>query len=393
MKRKIFTLFLLLVFLFPINIFALSKDYEDKISSIVDKKVEEGKINFYLFRGEGCPHCAEEEKWIKKIKKEYKKYVNFYDFEVWYDKDNQEKLKQVGKVFDLEIKGVPFTVIGDKHYSGFSETLASSMEEDIKGYLGNSIKKEDKKVKIPLLGKVSMKNSSLGIIGVILGFIDGFNPCAMWILLFLINMFIGMKDKKKAWVLGFVFLLVSAAIYFLSMLGINFVVGVTTVSYIRIAIAVFILVMGVLSFRKYLKTRKEDAGCTVVDDKKRKTIITKVKKITNSKSFILSLIGVSALAISVNLIELACSLGFPVIYTEMLSINNVTGFSRIIYLLIYIFFYMIDDLVVFTISMITLQATGITNKYNKLCTLVSGIIMILMGLLLIFKPGWLMFNF
>ncbi len=158
MKRKIFTLFLLLVFLFPINIFALSKDYEDKISSIVDKKVEEGKINFYLFRGEGCPHCAEEEKWIKKIKKEYKKYVNFYDFEVWYDKDNQEKLKQVGKVFDLEIKGVPFTVIGDKHYSGFSETLASSMEEDIKGYLGNSIKKEDKKVKIPLLGKVSMKN-------------------------------------------------------------------------------------------------------------------------------------------------------------------------------------------------------------------------------------------
>ena len=77
----------------------------------------------------------------------------------------------------------------------------------------------------------------------------------------------------------------------------------------------------------------------------------------------------------------------------MLSINNVTGFSRIIYLLIYIFFYMIDDLVVFTISMITLQATGITNKYNKLCTLVSGIIMILMGLLLIFKPGWLMFNF
>lgn len=393
MKRKIFTLFLLLVFLFPINIFALSKDYEDKISSIVDKKVEEGKINFYLFRGEGCPHCAEEEKWIKKIKKEYKKYVNFYDFEVWYDKDNQEKLKQVGEVFDLEIKGVPFTVIGDKHYSGFSETLASSMEEDIKGYLGNSIKKEDKKVKIPLLGKISMKNSSLGVIAVVLGFIDGFNPCAMWILLFLINMFIGMKDKKKAWVLGFVFLLVSAAIYFLSMLGINFVVGVTTVSYIRIAIAIFILVMGVLSFRKYLKTRKEDAGCTVVDDKKRKTIITKVKKITNSKSFILSLIGVSALAISVNLIELACSLGFPVIYTEMLSINNVTGFSRIIYLLIYIFFYMIDDLVVFTISMITLQATGITNKYNKLCTLVSGIIMILMGLLLIFKPGWLMFNF
>ena len=393
MKRKIFSLLLLFVLLFPINIFALSKDYEDKISDIVNKEVEKDKINFYLFRGEGCPHCAEEEKWIKSIKKKYKDTVNFYDFEVWYSEENKAKLKQVGEVFDLEIKGVPFTVIGDKHYSGFSEVIKSSMEDDIEAYLKTSSKSKDKKVKIPLLGKVSMKNSSLGLIAIILGLIDGFNPCAMWILLFLINMFLGMKNKKKAWVLGFVFLLVSALIYFLSMLGINFVVGITTVSYLRIAIAIFILVMGVLGLRKYLKTRKEDDGCTVVDDKKRKTLFKRAKKIVNSKSFILSLVGVSALAISVNLIELACSLGFPMIYTEMLSINNVTGFSKIIYLLIYIFFYMIDDLFVFTVSMITLEATGITNKYNKLCTLVSSIIMLLMGLLLIFKPGWLMFNF
>ena len=113
----------------------------------------------------------------------------------------------------------------------------------------------------------------------------------------------------------------------------------------------------------------------------------------NTRSFLLSLIGVSLLAASVNLIELACSLGFPMIFTEILTINHVEGIMRIIYLLIYIFFYMIDDMVVFTISMITLEATGITNKYNKLCTLVSAIIMIVIGLLLLFKPDWLMLNF
>ena len=103
--------------------------------------------------------------------------------------------------------------------------------------------------------------------------------------------------------------------------------------------------------------------------------------------------GISILAVSVNLIELACSLGFPMIFTEILTINHVEGIVRILYLLIYIFFYMIDDLFVFTISMITLEATGITNKYNKLCTLVSAIIMIIMGLLLLLKPEWLMLNF
>ena len=141
------------------------------------------------------------------------------------------------------------------------------------------------------------------------------------------------------------------------------------------------------------KIRKEEAGCSVVDNKKRKKLIIQIKKIINSNSFMLSFFGIAILAVSVNLIELACSLGFPLIFTEMLSINNITGFTKILYLLIYIFFYMIDDILVFAISMITAEATGITNKYNKLCTLVSAIIMIVMGLLLLFKPDWLMFNF
>ena len=118
-----------------------------------------------------------------------------------------------------------------------------------------------------------------------------------------------------------------------------------------------------------------------------------MQNIIKSKSFILSFLGIIVLAATVNLIEMACSLGFPLIFNEILTVNNITGFTKIIYLLIYIFFYMIDDLVVFAISMITLEATGITNKYNKICTLVSAIIMILMGVLLLFKPDWLMFNF
>lgn len=391
MKKKILLIIITILFLFPINIFALSSDYKDQISDITGAEVEKEKINFYLFRGQGCPHCAEEEKWIKSIKKKYKDKVNFYDYEVWYNPYNAEMLEQVSKKLNVDVKGVPFTVIGEKYFSGFSETLKYSMEDTLDEYIGEEY--QHRQVKIPFLGKINMKNSSLGLIAVILGFIDGFNPCAMWILLFLINMFIGMKNKKKAWILGFTFLLVSAFIYFLSMIGINFIVGVATIKYLKIALAIFILVMGIIGFRKYLTIRKEEAGCTIVDDKKRKNLVKKVKKIMNSKSFIISLIGVSTLAISVNLIELACSLGFPMIFTEMLTINEVGTVGRIIYLLIYVLFYMIDDLFVFTVSMATLEATGITNKYNKLCTLVSSIIMILMGLLLIFKPEWLMLNF
>ena len=202
-----------------------------------------------------------------------------------------------------------------------------------------------------------------------------------------------MENKRKRWILGYTFLIVSGLVYFLSMLGINFVLSVFAVNWIKIILAIFILIAGILNLKKYLKMRKEEAGCSVVDHKKRKKLITKIRKIMDSKSFILAFLGVIVLAISVNLIELACSLGFPMIFSELLALNNISGGLKIIYLLIYILFYMIDDLFVFTISMITLQATGITNKYNKLCTLISSIIMIIMGLLLIFKPEWLMLNF
>lgn len=394
MRKKIFSLLLILFLLLPFSVLALTEDYQNKMASITNTEIEDGKVNFYLFKGEGCPHCADEEKWLQDIKKEYKDYVNFYEFEVWYDENNSKMMEKAKEIFDFSGPGVPFTVIGDKYYSGFSDSIGTMMENTINDYLNTEINDDfNKKIDIPILGKVNMKNSSLGIIAIVLGFVDGFNPCAMWILLFLINMFLGTKDKKKSWILGFTFLVISAFIYFLSMLGINVIIGVATVGYLKIAIAIFILIMGIFSLRKYLKIRKEEAGCSIVDNRKRKKLVTKVKKIISNKNFILSIVGISTLAISVNLIELACSLGFPMIFTEMLTINNITGISRILYLLLYVFFYMIDDMVVFTISMITLQATGITNKYNKLCVLVSSIIMIIMGLLLIFKPEWLMLNF
>ena len=391
MRRKIIIFLLAFMLFIPVNILALSNNYVDKVSGITNSKVEENKVNLYLFHGKECPHCAEEKQWLKKIKKEYKDVLNIYMFEVWHNDDNATMLEEVKAVFKTDARGVPFTVIGDNYYVGYSSTSASMMEAKIKEYTKDV--RSSNEAKLPILGKVNLKNVSIPLVAIVLGFIDGFNPCAMWILLFLINMLFGMEDKKKAWVLGFTFLLVSGLVYFISMLGINLVLGVATTVILRTLIAIFILVAGILNFRKYLKKRKEDDGCDVVDDKKRKKMVKRMKNIMNSKTFILALLGIIVLAASVNLIELACSLGFPVIFTELLNLNNVTGCLKILYLLLYVLFYMIDDIAVFSISMFTLEATGITNKYSKLTTLISSIIMILMGILLIIKPEWLMLNF
>ena len=334
MKKFFIILSFLIIVCFPTKASSLSVNYVDKVSQITSTPIEENKINIYLFYGQECPHCEEEKEWLNTIIEKYQDHVNIYDFEVWHNKTNKKLMDNVKKEFDVTQEGVPLTIIGDNYFVGYSQTISSIMENIIKEY--SQIENSSSEVNLPILGNVDMHNVSIPITAIILGFIDGFNPCAMWILLFLINMLFGLKSKKRAWLLGLTFLFISAFVYFLSMLGISFVLNITAIKWLKIIIVIFILVAGILNIKKYISIRKKDTGCTVTNNKKRKKLTIQIRKIIESKSFILSFIGIIVLAASVNLIELTCSLGFPLIFTEILSINNITGLARIIYLLLYI---------------------------------------------------------
>ncbi len=393
MKKIKKILLILCLLLIPITTNALSKDYNDTVYKVVDKKIEEGKVNIYFFHRTSCPHCKKENKFLDEMEAKYKD-INIYRYEVSSSSENSKYLKEVKTLFKEKSNGVPYTVIGDKTFLGYNEYVGDKIEKTIQDYLEISKKTEKEKATfdLPVVGEVNAKEASIPLIAIVLGLIDGFNPCAMWVLLFLINMFIDMKDKKKMFLLGYTFLFTSALVYFLSMLGISVVLNMATIKWIQRVIALVALVAGILNIRTYIKTRK-DTGCHVIDDKKRKKMVKRVLKITKEESLIIALIGVIALAASVNLVELACSLGFPAIFSEILALNNVTGALRIFYLLLYVLFYMIDDLIVFTIAVCTFSITAKSTKYTKYVNLIAGIIMILIGILLIFKPEWIMFNF
>lgn len=388
--KRIIKLILFLLLIIPTSTLVLSKDYNDYVGKYYDIKNDD-KVNIYLFYSKICPHCQKEEKYFETLKEKYQDKINIYTYEVTENKTNNEIMKSLKKELKENNQGVPFTIIGSKTFLGYDESFNERIENTIDSYL-NENTTTDNIYTIPILGKVEAKNASIILIAIILGFIDGFNPCAMWILLLLINMCISIKDKKKMLIVCLTFIITSGIIYFLSMLGIGFILDLTTITYIRNIIAILAIVLGIYNLYTYIKTRKE-TGCHVVKKEKRKTIITKINNILNNKNTLLMFGGTIILATSVNLIEMACSLGFPTIFLEILSINNIHGFLKITYLLIYILFYLIDDIVVLFLSIKAFEAKGISTKYNKYVHLIGGIIMVLMGILLIFKPEWIMFNF
>lgn len=378
------------------------------------------QVNLYFFHGDGCPHCAEEEKFLAKIEKKYS-YVKIIRYEVWKNKSNALLMDRVGNRYDVVTSSVPLTVISGTAISGYSESIGIRIERAIKYYKDNpkenvnyvsqikngtfdddeikdSFSEADKKtdestkIKLPLLGKINLKDFSLPTAATLIGLVDGFNPCAMWVLLFLISMLLGIKDRKRMWILGLTFLLSSALVYMAIMLSwFNIVVNVMASVIFRNIISVIAIVGAIINLRAFFKSN--DSGCEVVDDKKRKKVISKIKDFTKEKSLFIALGGVIFLAVSVNVIELACSAGLPLVFTQLLAINNVSSFESFIYTLIYIFFFLIDDIIIFLIAMSTTKVHAISTKYNKYSHLIGGILMLIIGILLLVKPEWLMFNF
>ena len=376
----------------------------------------ENEVNMYLFYGNGCPHCAALEEFLEPYVKDNDD-VNLYKYEVWYEKENQKKYADVHKILNDNGSGVPYLIIGKNTITGYGENTPEKIKNAVNYYRQVKIKDEvgmylgivseneeeteetqelvDENVDIPILGLMNGKEVPLLLSTIIIGLVDGFNPCAMWILIFLISMLLGMSNKKRKWALGITFLVSSAATYFLFLISwLNLAVFLNNIIYIRLAIAFIAIIFGAYSVIKFIKNlNTNNDGCEVVDSKNRKRIINSIKKIVKEKSFILALLGIVLLAISVNIIELLCSLGLTVMFSEILTLNEVSNTGKIIYSLIYILFFLIDDIVIFIIAMKTMETKVISNKFGKYSHLIGGLIMLLIGFLIMVKPEWLMFNF
>lgn len=370
------------------------------------------KVNIYLFHSGTCMHCKAEIEYLNTLKEEYDN-LKIHLYEVDSHKDNANLMIKVKEKLKIDSPNVPFTVIGNYYYIGFSDSIGDGIKELVEKYSEepeiNMVKPiiEDKEIPniemlngeiktINVFGKqINPAKLSLPVLSIVLGTIDGFNPCAMWVLIFLISMLFNMKNRKKMWCLGITFLVTSALVYLLFMftwLGVTTTL-LTKVSWFKILIAIIALIGAFINLKSFYKSIKTGSGCEVVDKNKRKNIMTKIKKITTEKSFILALFGVMILAASVNVIELACSAGIPVLFTNVLALNDLTKFQTTLYVYLYILFFLIDDIIVFIIAMLTLNIKAISTRYTKYSHLIGGIIMLIIGLLMLFKPSWLMFNF
>jgi len=376
----------------------------------------ENTVNLYFFWSKTCPHCAKEKTFLQGIVSEYPNLV-VRDYEISSAK-NAFLLDTIGKALHIETSGVPIIFVGNSYFVGYLddqttgktirtliEKTAESGDPDAVGAVirqqATSSMKDihtdatsgsiPQQLSIPIFGKVDIRNLSLPILTIVIAFLDGFNPCAMWTLLFLISLLLGMQDRKRMWILGITFIVSSAVVYFLFLSAwLNFFLFLGFVIWVRIAIGLVALIAGGYYLRDYYINRS--GACNVMGNEKRQRVFEKLREITQKKQFLFAIAGMILLAFAVNMVELICSAGLPAIYTQILSLSKLPAWQYYLYLVLYIVIFMLDDLIIFFTAMITLHITGIQSKYSRLSHLLGGILMLIIGLLLLFKPEWLMFG-
>ena len=343
----------------------------------------------HFFHIPGCSHCEAQEPFNEKLESEYPS-INITPHDATTPAGIallHEKLEELGAEEEPDF---PITIFGNQVFSGWEseETTGRAIEEALQQCLAGNCppptSEEPKhKIKLPIIGEIVLADYSLPALAVILGLVDGFNPCAMWVLVYLISVVATLRDRKRIWLIVGSFVLASGVLYFLFMTVwfetyhrfIGHLMPVT------IVIGLVALGGGILQVREVIKT-KGAIVCEVTDEESRKKTMTKIQEIVSSPITWGTIVGIIALAFTVNSVEFACSFGIPAVFTRVLSLANLSTLQYYAYILLYDVFFMLDDTIIFGTAAFALTSR-LGDRYAKYSRPVGATILIILGLLLL----------
>ena len=371
-----------------------------------------GTVDVQVFWRAGCPHCEKARTFLQ-MAAARDPGLRLREYEINESPRNREAFSRAVDYFSVMNPAVPMVIVGDWHWVGYDDdattgaaivaaigvcrstscvdvSVALFAESALPPAQRAPVQVPPKTIRVPLLGEINVAALSLPVLTVVLAGIDGFNPCAMWTLVFLVGLLVGMSDRLRMWTLGSAFIATSAAVYYLFLAAwLNVLLFLGMMLWIRVAVAVVALGGGAYYLREFFMN--PEALCRVTGSASRQRVLTQLRAVALEQRFWLALLGIVLLAVAVNLVEFVCSAGIPAVYVQILTMSQLPAWQYHAYLLLYILVFMLDDLLIFVIAMKTLQISGLSGTYARWSHLIGGVLLLLIGVLLLFKPEWLAF--
>lgn len=333
-----------------------------------------------VFVRSGCPHCAEAKRWLEELKRT-RPALDIRIHAV--DSDPDAAARFSAAVAGLPVAGVPTFASGGRVVVGFDPDRTPGA---ILALLDG--RDPGRTLSLPLIGEVDPSRLGLPAFTILLGLIDGFNPCAMWVLLFLLSMLLHMKDRARMLAVAGTFVAVSGLVYFAFMaawLNVFLIVGLTRS--VQVVLGLVALAVGAIHVKDFFALH-EGISLSIPESAK-PGIIERIRRILRAEKLPAALAGAVVLAVLVNMLELLCTAGIPAVYTQVLAAHALPAWHRYALLALYNGAYMLDDGVMVFLAVVTMSQRKLQESGGRQLKLVSGIVIAVLGVLLLAKPEWL----
>lgn len=355
---------------------------------------QEKTIEMNFFYSQTCPHCLEEKVFLNNLEKQYPE-LKINRFEI-SEKESVNQLMNFYRDFEVspEYHGlVPILFFGKKYFVGFNQEIKKEIEKCLleleKGEIEEVRQPEEKIIKLPFVGRINVADYSLPILAVILGFLDGFNVCSLGALVLILGLVLALKSRKKILIFGSIFIFTTAFVYgILIFLWYQiFSYFVRYLKFMEIIIGLLAIAGAVYFFKEFIRFRKYGPTCQMGGGQ---SLISRFSSnlqnnIRNSANILIIAFSVLFFAVVITIVEFPCSAAVPVIFAGVLAKADLSFFSYLFYISLFMIFYMLDEIIVFLIALGTMTIWLASPKLIIWITFSESIILFFLGFYYLFN--------
>ncbi len=343
-----------------------------------------------VFVRAGCPHCEAAKIFLDELRREQPSlHIALHD--IAEDPAARQRLITLVQERGITTAGVPTFLIGTELIVGFqsSETTGAEIRAKLdRKAPGVALPPMVESIETRWLGRLRVHDLGLPLFTVLIGLLDGFNPCAMWVLLFLLSLLVNLQDRRKMALIAGTFVAVSGLVYFAFMaawLNMFLLIGLSRA--VQMGLGGIALFMGAVNVKDFFALHR---GISLsIPESAKPGLYARIRRILQAEHLTGAVAGVILLACLVNTIELLCTAGFPALYTQLLTMQQLPTWQYYGYLGLYNLAYIFDDSLMVTIAVVTLSRRKLQERAGRWLKLAGGAVMLSLGIVLILKPEWL----
>lgn len=342
-----------------------------------------------VFHGRGCPHCARELEFLVGLQQRWPD-LDIAAYEVWHDEANEALFRRYASAHGIEASGVPTTFLAGRTWVGFNAATGEDIEAAVAaleaGQDPHPAPRTD--VDVPGLGAVDVGNHSLLVATFLIGFADGMNPCSLWALSILLALVLHSGSRRRVLVVGAAFLAVTSALYGAYMIGAYSALDYASeMTWIRAVVALVAGGFGLVHLRAYLTPHPSVLS---IPDARKPALYRRMRSLADlDRSLPAVLGGTVVLATGVSLLETPCSAGLPLLWTDMLAEQNVSSGGAMLLFSVYLGVFLLDELALFLIAVVTLRATKLQERHADMLHLIGGSLMVTLAATMLLAPEYL----